>query len=78
MVTVAKREVPVFGATVRVTVPLPEPLPEPANVTQGTSLAADHAQFPGAVTLTVVLWPSEGDSSDAGLIANVHPCWAAS
>jgi hypothetical protein len=78
IVMVARREVPVLAATTTVTAPLPEPLLGPAKVIHGRSLTADHAQLPGAAIVTFTLWPSDGARSDAGLIANVQPCAAAS
>ena len=67
--------VPVFAATVTLTVPLPV-LPDP-TVNHAALLVVLHAQVLPVVTATATLSPPAGDVRLVGAIVNVHgaPAW---
>ena len=63
--------VPVFAATVTLTVPLPV-LPRPDDVNHAALLVVLHAQVLPAVTATVTDSPAAGELRLLGAIVNVH------
>jgi hypothetical protein len=67
--------VPVFAATVTLTLPLPV-LPDP-TLSHAALLIVLHAQVLGVVTVTATLSPAAGEVRLVGAIVNVHgaPAW---